>query len=563
MDVGMDSPIPAKTVATPDSRLELSGKAPSHVVPDYWGSKEPVVYDEAEGKGMRFGAGAKVIPEGGSVQAVDNQLRIAGAKAITVVVVAETGYEGYDRDPDGSESMIGEACRNRLSKVAQQSYAALRTRHIADHQALFQRVSIELPRTGESGELDTGERLLAFEKNPDPDLVALYFQYGRYLLIASSRPGTQPANLQGIWNEKVRPPWSSNWTVNINTQMNYWPAETCNLAECADPLFSLIEGLRRNGAKTAQINYGCKGWVSHHNVDLWRQTGPVGDFGHGSPTWANWPMSGPWLCSHLWEHYAFSGDEEFLRDKAYPLMKSCAEFCLDWLIDDNNGRLTTCPSLSTENDFLTPDGRKAETSAGCTMDLALIRELFSRCEETARVLKLDSAFAEKLAEARGKLLPYQIGRYGQLQEWSKDFEESTPGQRHMSHLYPLFPGDQITPRKTPELAAAARVSLERRLAAGGAYTGACCCGTVRGQICSTRIRPAKANRSFRLMGISAGRRRLPRCSCRATMARLSFCRLCRLFGTKEVSKDCVPVADSQWISIGMAARCGKRSCMPR
>lgn len=471
LQVNLDSPIPATTVATEDGLLQLAGKAPSHVVPDYWRSDKPVVYDDTEGKGMRFGAWAKITAEGASVRATDNRLEIAGAKTVTIVVAAQTGYQGYDRDPDGSAGTIADACRKRLDTVAHTSYASLRSRHTADHQALFQRVSLDLPRTPGSEQLDTGERLAAFEKTGDPDLVALYFQYGRYLLIASSRPGTQPANLQGLWNDKIRPPWSSNWTVNINTQMNYWPAETCNLAECADPLFNLIEGVRKNGAKTAEVNYGAKGWVCHHNVDVWRQTAPVGDFGHGSPTWANWPMSAPWLCSHLWEHYAFSGDVDFLRERAYPLMKPAAEFLLDWLIDDKAGYLTTCPSISTENNFLTPDGRQAEVSAGCTMDLALIRELFSRCEEASRVLDRDADFAAKLEEARGKLGPYQIGRYGQLQEWSKDFAEATPGQRHMSHLYPLFPGDQITPHKTPDLAKAARISLERRLAAGGAYTG--------------------------------------------------------------------------------------------
>jgi alpha-L-fucosidase 2 len=253
--------------------------------------------------------------------------------------------------------------------------------------------------------------------------------------------------------------------------MNHWPAETCNLPECHEPLFDLIEGLSKTGAETARVNYGCRGWVSHHNVDLWRQSAPVGNFGQGSPTWANWAMSGPWFCAHLWEHYAFSGDREFLRARAYPLMKSCAEFCLDWLVDNRAGRLTTCPSQSTENNFITPDGRAAETSDGCTMDMALIAELFERTVQAARILDLDADFAAKLTAARARLLPFRAGKHGQLQEWSRDFDERTPGQRHMSQLYPLFPGSAITPRRTPMLAKAARVSLERRLAAGGAYTG--------------------------------------------------------------------------------------------
>jgi alpha-L-fucosidase 2 len=320
-------------------------------------------------------------------------------------------------------------------------------------------------------ELPTDERLKAFQANPDdPGLLALYFQYGRYLLIASSRPGSQPANLQGIWNDQVRPPWSSNWTANINVQMNYWPAETCNLSECHEPLFDLIEGLSATGAETAKANYGASGWVSHHNVDLWRQSAPVGNYGAGSPTWANWPMSGPWFCAHVWEHYLFTEDRKFL-ERAYPVMKGAADFCLDWLIEDGHGKLTTCPSFSTENDFFAPDGKRAETSAGCTMDVALIRELFANCMEASKILGVDAVFRGELAQKRERLPAYQIGRHGQLQEWSKDFDESTPGQRHMSHMYPLCPGSEFTPRRSAELWRASRVSLERRLAAGGAYTG--------------------------------------------------------------------------------------------
>jgi alpha-L-fucosidase 2 len=360
-------------------------------------------------------------------------------------------------------------CRPALDAVAKKSYAQIRDEHVADHRRLFRRVTIDLGRG--RADLPTDERLKAFQAKPDdPALLALYFQYGRYLLIASSRPGSQPANLQGIWNDELRPPWSSNWTVNINTQMNYWPAETCNLAECHQPLFDLIEGLSVTGSQTAKENYGASGWVSHHNVDLWRQSAPVGDYGGGSPTWANWPMSGPWLCAHLWEHYSFTEDKKFL-ERVYPVMKGAAEFCLDWLIEDKNGKLTTCPSFSTENDFLAPDGTRAQTSAGCTMDVALIRELFANCMEAAKILGIDAEFRGELAQKRRRLPAYQVGKHGQLQEWSKDFDESTPGQRHMSHMYPLFPGSEFGPRRMPEFWKASRVSLERRLAAGGAYTG--------------------------------------------------------------------------------------------
>jgi alpha-L-fucosidase 2 len=462
--LGIDSPGHSSSEAAEGGILRLTGKAPAHI------RDNDVEYDPAEGKGMRFEARARIVAEGGTVRLSGQRQRIEGAKAVTVLVAASTGYRGYDRDPDLPAEAIAAACRQQLDAARRKPYAALRSAHVANHRKLFRRVSLDLPKLGSPG-MDTGERLAAFAGTPDPDLVALYFQYGRYLLLSSSRPGSQPANLQGLWNELVRPPWNSNWTTNINVEMNYWPAETCNLAECHAPLFDLIEDLSRNGAKTAEVNYGCRGWVSHHNVDLWRQSAPVGDFGSGSPTWANWAMSGPWFCAHLWEHYAFSGDTAFLRTKAWPPMKGAAEFCLDWLVEDKAGRLTTCPSESTENDFTTPDGHTAQTSDGCTMDMALISELFSNCEEAARILGVDGEFAAKLKAARARLIPFQIGKFGQLQEWSKDFVEHTPGQRHMSHMYPLYPGSAITPRRTPELAKAARISLERRLAAGGAYTG--------------------------------------------------------------------------------------------
>jgi len=468
--LSIDSPVQSTSEARAGGILRLTGKAPAHVEPNYVQSANPVVYDDAEGKGMRFEATISAAAEGGSVRPDGNVLRIEGARVVTLLIAGITGYLGFDRAPTGSAAAIAAVCKSRLDDAHAKDYAALRAAHVADHRRLFQRVSLKLPKLALT-DAPTDERLRAFAERPDPDLVALYFQYGRYLLIASSRPGSQPANLQGIWNEQVRPPWSSNWTANINVQMNYWLAETCNLNECHEPLFHLIEGLAKTGARTAEVNYGCRGWVSHHNVDLWRQSAPVGDFGKGSPTWANWSMSGPWLCAHLWEHYAFMDDTTFLRERAYPLMKSAAEFCLDWLVERKDGRLTTCPSESTENNFTAPDGRTAETSDGCTMDMALISELFGNCMEAARLLRMDAEFAAKLKAARARLIPYQIGKYSQLQEWSKDFVEKTPGQRHMSHMYPLFPGSEFTSRRNREFWQAARVSLERRLAAGGAYTG--------------------------------------------------------------------------------------------
>ncbi len=468
--LALDSPVRSETEAVNRDSLRLHGKAPAHVDPNYFRSENPIVYDAADGKGMRFEARVQVIATGGRIQSQGDRLRADGANAVTLLIAGATGYRGFDRLPDAPETEIAAACSRPLESAARTPYTELRRRHIADYQALFHRVSLDLPGTG-TQKFPTDERLRSFKDNPDPSLLALYFQYGRYLLIASSRPGTQPANLQGIWNEEIRPPWSSNWTANINTEMNYWPAEACNLAECHSPLFDLLEGIAKNGRKTAEINYGARGWVSHHNIDVWRQTAPVGNYGGGSPTWANWGMSGPWLCAHLWEHFLFTRDAGFLRQRAYPVMKGAAEFCLDWLIEDKQGRLTTCPSVSTENVFITPDGKSAEVSAGCTMDIALIREIFSNCIEAAGILGVDAEFRSQLEKAKARLVPYQIGKHGQLQEWSKDFDEREPGHRHMSHMYGLYPGCDITPRRTPELAKAARTSLERRLKAGGAYTG--------------------------------------------------------------------------------------------
>jgi len=469
-NIWMDGPLAKAVEALGGNLLLLTGKAAKHIAgAGHPGSEQPVVLSDAPGEGMYYAAMVDAKAEGGHVSPDGNKLSVRGATACTLVLTMATGYRGYDQKPDTPQSEVNARARRQRDAAMKLSYAALRERHVADHRSLFERVSLTLGPHAPTSK-STDERVRDFAAAPDPSLLALYFQFGRYLLIASSRPGTQPANLQGIWNYQVQPPWSSNWTSNINIEMNYWPAETCNLSDCTEPLFALIEGLSHTGARAAQETYGLPGWVSHHNIDVWRAANPVG-MGVGKPTWANWSMSGPWLCAHLYEHYRFTRDREFLRTRAYPLMKGSAEFCLAWLIPDGNGHLTTCPSESTENNFMAPDGKPAMTSAGCTMDMALIRELFTNCIDSAKELGIDAEFAAKLAAARAQLIPYQVGRYGQLQEWSIDFLEATPGQRHMSHMYPLYPGGEITPRGTPELAKAARVSLERRLAHGGAYTG--------------------------------------------------------------------------------------------
>jgi len=467
--LSLDSPLQTSVTPLADNRLLLIGKAAAHVAgAGHPKGEEPVVFSDRPGEGMNFATALEIILEDGACSRGERHITIANASAFSILLTASTGYTNFQKIPDAPIEQITKSTLSQLQNASRIPFETLRSRHIEDHQRLFRRVSLDLGRQDLSRPTD--RRLAEFPRSADPALLALYFQYGRYLLIGSSRPGTQPANLQGIWNRQVTPPWSSNWTANINLQMNYWPAETCNLAECALPLFDLIEQLSQNGARTAKENYALPGWVSHHNIDLWRSSNPVGE-GAGAATWANWPMSGPWLCAHLYDHYLFTRDAEFLRTRAYPLMKGCAEFSLAWLFADPEGHLTTCPSVSTENHFVAPDGRSAMTSAGCTMDMALVRELFLNCSRSARELGVDEQFAAQLDAAREKLVPYRIGRYGQLQEWSLDFDEAMPGQRHMSHLYPLYPGREITPRDTPQLADAARISLERRLTNSGASTG--------------------------------------------------------------------------------------------
>lgn len=456
------------------NQMLLKGKAPSQSDPNYKNSPNPVQYDDSAGKGMYFAAVLEVHSTDGPLeQHDDGTISIQNASAVVLLIGMATGYRGYSVLPDRSAAEVVALASHPIASVRNISYEQLRRKHSTDHRALYRRVELSLGGKAGADTLPTDERVRQHGDSIEPSLLTLYFNYSRYLLIASSRVGSQPANLQGIWNEEVRPPWSSNWTSNINVQMNYWHAETCNLAECHLPLFEMTRELSVNGRITAQTNYGAPGWVSHHNIDLWRQSGPVGDY-VAAPTWANFAMSGPWLCAHLWEHYEFSKDPTFLRETAYPIMKGSAEFCLNWLIDDGNGGLTTCPSVSTENLFLAQDGKPASVSAGCTLDLNFIRELFGNVAQAANLLNLDAAFASQLRSALQKLPPYKVGRFGQLQEWSEDFAENEPGHRHMSHLYGVYPGAQITPHRQPNFMGPARKSLERRLAHGGGATGWSC-----------------------------------------------------------------------------------------
>jgi alpha-L-fucosidase 2 len=406
------------------------------------------------GEGLAFAVQIAAEATSGRVEVDEKGLRVVDAQSVTLRLAAATSFRG--RDPEA-------ACAEAL-RVAR-PHDELLARHQADHRSLFRRVRLDLASPGKDA-LPTDERLAAVRAGGvDPGLAATYFQYGRYLLIASSRPGTQPANLQGLWNDDPIPAWGSKYTININTEMNYWPAEVANLAECHEPLFDLVEELREAGRRTARANYGARGFVAHHNTDLWRVATPV-----DGARWGLWPMGGAWLSTHLFEHHAFGGDVAFLR-RAYPVLKEASEFLLDFLVEDEQGRLVTNPSHSPENAFLDEKGNEGVLCVGATMDFAIIRELFGGTLEAARILGEDAGFQAQLRRALDRLPPYQVGRHGQLQEWLRDFDEAEPGHRHISHLFALHPGRSITLRGTPELARAARVSLERRLANGGGGTG--------------------------------------------------------------------------------------------
>ncbi|NLG52221.1 MAG: glycoside hydrolase family 95 protein [Chloroflexi bacterium] len=452
---GLTSPHRSEVVADGDAGLILRGQ---------WigdGQTRDLLAG-AEGAGIRFEARLAAQVTGGRVRVEDGRLVVEGADAVTLLLVAATSYRDYQHI-DGDPAAI---CEQQMGAARIKTYDALRAAHVADHRRYFGRVSLDLGHT-EAEQLPTDERLEALAQGgTDPQLAALYFQFGRYLLLASSRPGTQPANLQGIWNEATVPPWGSKWTTNINTEMNYWPAETCNLAECHEALLRMLEERVAPGREVARKHYGCRGWTLHHNTDVWGATAPVDGAG-----WGVWPTGAAWLCQHFWEHYAFSGDLDYLA-RAYPIMKEAALFLLDYLVEETeHGWLVTCPSASPENRFQTPDGQNAGLCAGPTMDLSIIYDLFTHCVDASRLLGVDVELRVQWDAALGRLAPLQVGKHGQLQEWLHDWDEPEPGHRHVSHLFGLHPGNQITLHGTPEWARAARRSLERRLAYGGGHTG--------------------------------------------------------------------------------------------
>ncbi len=456
LGVRLDSPHPYQIQADGPNTLLITGHCAHAVVPDYLGDRvDAVVYDT--GASIAFAVCVRAEVQGGRSTQSDTGLTIAEADSVTLLLSAATSFQSYNAQPDKDAVS---ATHHTLDSASAKSYDALYSAHLRDYQELFGRVHLNLGKT-DAELLPTDTRLLQIADHPDPSLVTLLFQYGRYLMIAASRPGTMPTNLQGIWNDKTRPPWSSNYTININTEMNYWPAETSNLAECHLPLLDFLRDLAKAGQQTAERVYGAPGWTAHHNTDLWCLTNPVGN-GNGSPVWSNWPMGGAWLCQHLWEHYAFSGNTRYLQEHAYPIMRGAAEFGLAWLIEDGQGHLVTAPSTSPENMFVAPDGKAAAVSMATTMDMAILWDLFTHCIEAARILGTDADFAAQLTDARDRLYPMQIGSQGQMLEWFQEFGETEVHHRHVSHLFGLHPGSQITSEKTPELFAAAKRSLEIR-----------------------------------------------------------------------------------------------------
>jgi alpha-L-fucosidase 2 len=441
------------------SDLRLTGRAPSHSDPSYHDQKSPVQY--AADAGLRFEVRCRAVVHGGSAAADTDGLRVDAADEVILLLAAATSYDGFENARAGRYRDPAPVVLGTLDTATRDTWESLRRAHESDHAPIMSRVTLDLGASTSPATATTVERI-AKSGASDPQLVALLFAYGRYLLAASSRPGTQPANLQGIWNDMVRPPWSSNYTTNINAEMNYWPAESANLADMHGPLLDFIGEIAVSGAKTARTNYGARGWTVHHNSDLWRQSAPVGNFGEGDPVWAFWPMAGPWLAQHLWTHYVFGGDREYLRTRALPLMTGAAEFLLDWLIDDGKGHLVTSPSTSPEHKFVLPDGRRAAISQATSMDLALAWDLFSNVIDGIDAVKGDAALGARVLQARDRLLPYHVNGAGALQEWFEDFAPTEKDHRHLSFLFGLFPGRQITADTTPELFAAARRGLEMR-----------------------------------------------------------------------------------------------------
>jgi len=434
LDVSAASPQQTSVRAQGD-RLLLAGKGPA---------------EKGIAGALRFVADVRVQPSGGTMAAEGERIVVRGGNSVTLFVAMATSYRRFD-DIGGNPETIA---AGQIASVAGKSFAHIAEETAAEHRRLFRRVTLDLGRT-RAADRPTDERIRTSASSDDPALAGLYFDYGRYLLICSSRPGGQPANLQGLWNESAKPPWGSKFTININTEMNYWPAEPTGLGECTAPLVQMVRELAVTGERTARDMYGARGWMAHHNTDGWRATAPIDGAQFGL-----WPMGGAWLCTHLWDHYDYGRDVEFLRS-VYPLMRGATLFFLDVLqVDPASGKLVTNPSLSPEN----PHAHGSSLCAGPAMDQQILRDLFDQTVRAATILGEDKAFVEQVRSTRSRLAPDKIGAQGQLQEWQEDWDATAPEphHRHVSHLYGLFPSEQIDLDHTPALARAAQRSLELR-----------------------------------------------------------------------------------------------------
>jgi alpha-L-fucosidase 2 len=451
------------TAAAPD-RLIMQGEAIAHsnfwITPNLKPEQRKAETDQLEPTGVKFRAVLRAVNEGGQVEVSGNELVVSNANAVTLLLVAATAYRGGDPA----------AAADQYLSHAAKPYATLKSAHLADHERLFRRVDLEMAPASDAAAIESlpiDERIARVKQgNDDPELAALYFQFGRYLLMGSSRPGTMAANLQGIWNDSMAPPWDSKYTTNINVEMNYWPAEVGNIPETMLPLFDLVKMSLDSGRRTAKEMYGARGFAFHHNIDAWADTAPV-DYGYVGV----WPMGGAWMALHYWEHYQYGLDRAFLSHEAYPIMKESTQFLLDFMIDDGKGHLVTTPSYSPENSYRMADGTIGRQTVGATMDYEIIYTLFHATMNASKILGIDAGYRAKLEKALKRIPDLKIGKHGQLQEWSEDYDEPTPGMSHVSHLFALFPSDEITLRGTPALAKAARISLERREENGGGRGG--------------------------------------------------------------------------------------------
>jgi alpha-L-fucosidase 2 len=447
------------TTVVSEKVLYTNGSAPAIGRPNYLGNiPNAVVFDE--NKGTRFTTLIAIGETDGSYANTDSTLGLRHATSALIVVSLATSFNGFDKDPVSAGRDHKALAQKQLEGACSKPVEELKKSHKNDYQQYFNRVNLDLGLTN-APDLPTGERLKRYALGEeDKNLEILYFQYGRYLLISSSRTSGVPANLQGIWNPHIRPPWSCNYTININAQENYWLAENTNLPEMHKPMLSFIRNISETGRITAQTFFGVNGWTACHNSDIWAMSNPVGDFGNGDPVWANWYLGGAWLSTHLWEHFLFTQEKEWLKNEGYEVMRGAAQFCLEWLVEDKNGRLITSPSTSPENKYINSEGYHGATLYGGTSDLAMVRACMEQAAAASILLNRDDDFRLELKNALNRLHPYTIGEKGNLQEWYYDWEDEDPQHRHQSHLFGLFPGHQITPGSTPELANACRKTLE-------------------------------------------------------------------------------------------------------